>query len=511
VQDKEAFMTKSTIPLNLIYDYPVRWSRFKTLRDFVQNFYDAVGWQNWSTRFSFDIVDSTLTLRATDVGFSYDWLLHIGASTKREGQHAGYFGEGFKIASLCAIRDHGWNVSLSSRNWSLDVCSTPINVDSRTLLSLAYEIETDCEEKRETVMRLCPFEDRTLMEAVTLSFFHPENPLFDRCLWQSSEGAVYTRSKRSKPAGFPSTYNDSGPGIVFAGFQAMGSFQEPLVFCLHNHRNDDRDRGTYYSMQVVDLIQRLVPKLSSESSSDILKLLKRRWYERPGKKYDFTCYFGIIRKLLENISQSTDALRQWQAEYPNLLVARCVRRNDLKNINRRSQSLCWMRHSENSFRLVQEGFSLLGYPTLEDVCARHGGFTVVHDPNEMEILQIRKLETIVAKIIPNLPFELPPCKMIISETATWRGMAICVRLAKSSMSYRNILIRFHLPYIAIKRSLLMSVEPNVALGTYLHELAHVFGGDSSANFSRGLSEFLDAVLTSAGEIQKWKAVWSETA
>lgn len=117
-------MTTTIIPLNLIYDYPVNWSRFKTLRDFVQNFFDAVGWQNWSTRFSFEIANNTLTLRATDIGFSYDWLLHIGASTKREGNHAGYFGEGFKIASLCAIRDHGWNVALSSRNWSLKVCSS---------------------------------------------------------------------------------------------------------------------------------------------------------------------------------------------------------------------------------------------------------------------------------------------------------------------------------------------------------------------------------------------------
>ena len=40
------------ISINLIYDYPVHWGRFKTLRDFIQNFYDAVRWPNWDSQFS---------------------------------------------------------------------------------------------------------------------------------------------------------------------------------------------------------------------------------------------------------------------------------------------------------------------------------------------------------------------------------------------------------------------------------------------------------------------------
>ena len=38
------------IRLNLIFDYPVRWSRFKVLRDLLQNFYDAVGHREWQQR-----------------------------------------------------------------------------------------------------------------------------------------------------------------------------------------------------------------------------------------------------------------------------------------------------------------------------------------------------------------------------------------------------------------------------------------------------------------------------
>ncbi len=72
------------VPLNLILDYPVAWSRYKALRDLVQNFYDAVGCRAWQERFSHSLEDGVLYLRARDVGFSYDWLVPIGASTKRE-------------------------------------------------------------------------------------------------------------------------------------------------------------------------------------------------------------------------------------------------------------------------------------------------------------------------------------------------------------------------------------------------------------------------------------------
>ena len=115
-------MQTNRIPLNLIFDYPVRWSKYKVLRDLLQNFFDSVPRDEWSTRFSHCLEGSRLRLTAADVGFSYDWLVPIGASTKRdgEGEHAGYFGEGFKIAALCAVRDYGWDMfgGDSSANFS---------------------------------------------------------------------------------------------------------------------------------------------------------------------------------------------------------------------------------------------------------------------------------------------------------------------------------------------------------------------------------------------------------
>ncbi|KAF1082749.1 MAG: hypothetical protein GQF41_0516 [Candidatus Rifleibacterium amylolyticum] len=123
--------------------YPVNWSRFKVLRDFVQNFYDSIGFEQWTKRFSCKQTRDSIIMRAENVVFDYQWLVHIGASTKREqpGKYAGKFGEGFKIASLVGYRDYNWNITMSSGDWRIYITSSDFSIDGQTMKSLAYLIE----------------------------------------------------------------------------------------------------------------------------------------------------------------------------------------------------------------------------------------------------------------------------------------------------------------------------------------------------------------------------------
>lgn len=501
-----------TISINLVYDYPVRWSRFKVLRDFVQNFYDAVQWPKWDSQFSYTLDDGILTLRASDVGFSYDWLLHIGASTKRKttGDYAGYFGEGFKIAALCALRDYGWQVEVCSRDWALAVVTADINVDRQQLKSLAYKVGKTSTASTDTLLRISPFHDSELLESVLLSFYYPSNPLFGEKIYETSDCAVYLRSKAQKPRGYPATTTGSrGQGIVFASYQALGSFQYPLVFCLHDYRHNDRDRNSFFQMDVVRLIQRVVSKLPPTASSVVLQSLKGRWYDRPRKRYDFESWHGIVATLVRSVSRSAEETLTFRKNYPNLLVAHQAKRNDLQKYNRRRQALDWLRNSEQSFRLVQSAFAEMGYPTLESVCEQHGGFSLTRPPNAQEKKRIDMLEKFVQTLIPEVSswVRLPVCHIIKSERAGWMGMANCVPVTGEQPKFRGILIRYQLPYIALKSSLLHSATFGSALSTYLHELAHMFGGDRSAAFSHALSELMEITLSNARLVAKWQAEW----
>ncbi|MFZ2959497.1 MAG: hypothetical protein WA705_21630, partial [Candidatus Ozemobacteraceae bacterium] len=134
--------TSKIIPLNLVLDYPVSWTKFKVLRDFFQNFYDAVGFREWGKKFHYEHSVNALSFRAEKVVFNYEWLVHIGASTKREEQakYAGCFGEGFKIAALVAVRDFNWKISMTSDDWMITVITSDLIIDGKTLKALAYQL-----------------------------------------------------------------------------------------------------------------------------------------------------------------------------------------------------------------------------------------------------------------------------------------------------------------------------------------------------------------------------------
>lgn len=158
---------------------------------------------------------------------------------------------------------------------------------------------------------------------------------------------------------------------------------------------------------------------------------------------------------------------------------------------------------------MQEGFIALGYPTLEEVCEKNGGFSIVREPQAEEIYLINLLEEFTIKLFKDFFGNevLPPCKIIKTENAVWTGMALCIPLKKPVFNPAGLKIRYQLPYLALKSRLLTQSSFPEALSTYLHELAHVFGGDHSANFSRGITEVLDRIIKNAALVEDFAARW----
>lgn len=503
------------VPLNLIYDYPVDWSQFKVLRDLIQNFYDALGHKRWHKHFIYEITGDTLRFEAENISFSYDWLLHIGASTKREknGEYAGYFGEGFKIASLCALRDYGWNIEMYSRDWKLKVMTDEIVVDDRILKSLAYRIWKRARVTRNTGLILRPFYDEynELLKSALLSFYYRENALLGKEIWSSDKVAIFKRSSVPKPDYYPCTYEYDGEGVLFAGYQAMGSFPYPLVICLHDYRIKDRERNSFYKMDVVDILKEVAWKMSLSAASEILQVFKNRWYEYPRKRYDFDSWYSIVNILSEKIGKSPAEVKKWKKKYPHLLVARKIKKNNIPAYNRRREALSWLRNQDIKYRLVQDGFLEMGYPTLEELCEKNGGFSNAEEPQGHEISLIRHLQNAASILLEGYLDDnmLPPCKVIRGKNTTWQGMANLIPLKRPKETVTGRKIRYKLPYIAIQSDLLVAGRFGEALSTYLHEVAHCFGGDQSANFGHAVSEILTITLNNTLCIEAFRKAWEK--
>ncbi len=194
------------IPLNIVMTYPVHWGKYQVFRDFIQNFYDSVGYMNWKKRFQYHYEDGVLSMWVEDVTFNYEWLLHIGASTKTSSTsgYAGYFGEGFKIASLCGIRDFGWEIEMCSGGWKINVESRERRIDEYRVEMLVYRV-SDIEKIRKSILTLSNIDncDFQLFTKVLDSFYYPENRMLGKKIWESQKGAVYFKSRFEIPKELP--------------------------------------------------------------------------------------------------------------------------------------------------------------------------------------------------------------------------------------------------------------------------------------------------------------------
>jgi hypothetical protein len=512
--DKPAGSKKQTIPLNLVYDYPVRWSSYKVLRDFVQNFYDSIGYREWSGRFHYSYTPGELSMMATGVSFSYEWLVPIGASTKRDGSnsYAGYFGEGFKIASLNALREYKWDVYAGSSDWQIHVVKTTMTVDNKEIDSLAYELERSEPLSNTTLTIRNIYVPAALVESVMLSFFYPENVLLGERIWESSKGAIYKSIAKPHPEHSFVTREFGSAGIVFAAYQNLGSINMPLVFANHTYRKEDRNRGGLYYFDVVSLIEELACHVNARASAILLEYFRPYWYSYPAKKYDFISFYRIVTHLIENMSNASTVVLKFREKYPNLLVAKRVLKNDIVGKNRRSQALSWMRSADKKYRLVQQNFRLLGYDLLEEECQKNDGYTLTRNADAQELKYIRILELCTEAIFGAAFFgykELPACKIIMNDDAAWRGMANCFPINDLSNNSYGHKLRFRMDYIAIKKHHFCPGKFAAAYSTYLHELCHVFGGDSSPNFSGALSDIIEAQLLSVKQILLFSEKWDE--
>ncbi len=154
----------------------------------------------------------------------------------------------------------------------------------------------------------------------------------------------------------------------------------------------------------------------------------------------------------------------------------------------------------------------MGYPTLEEACEQEDGFSITRAPHGLEVRRIRILERLVSLLLPELlsQIELPPCKIIISERSAWQGMTTCIPIKGHAPSFCGLSLRYRLPYIALKEALLSSGSFGNALSTYLHELAHMFGGDRSVSFSHALSELMTITLNKSRLIATCEAQWNSS-
>ncbi len=503
------------ISLNIVMTYPVHWGKYNLFRDFIQNFYDAVGFMNFAQMFQYSYEDEKLEMAVDGVNFSYEWLLHIGASTKTatSNDHAGYFGEGFKIASLCGFRDFKWNITMSSADWVLTVIAEKQEIDGNTVNMLAYDVQK-VEKKDRSSLSLYPISKRDfqLFQTAVFSFYYPQNPLIGEVIWEGKEGAVYKRSKNKYDENLPYTSDFGRKGAVFCSYQLLGSNPFDLVVCVHHYRKEDRERKSLYSFNVVDVFKSISYYIDPCGAVCMLEKMRRYWGSVPHKRIDIDSWYPVIASLINKISESSQATNLFRKKYPNLLYLK--RMYSIRDKNRRGQARAWLNQQERKYLTVQAGFAKLGYPSLEDECAVNGGFVCDDEPNEKQSECFKILEDLIETLYEGFFIFMeakPGRKIIMNGRSSYHGMAKIYPNRNKVINNRGIYVRNTVGEIYLKKTVLEKAMFYDALSTYVHELCHMFGGDSSNNFSQALTYAMEILLSNSDVVNSYKEKWEAVA
>lgn len=502
--------------LNLVMSYPVWWSMSHIMEDYIQNFYDVLGAESFSCNFIYHYDEDKKELRMEGKkGFRVEWLQYIGVSTKRENSvhyMAGKFGEGFKIASLCAFRDHKLSIHMESQDWVLDVVNVPGEINGQNIDFFGYDIKERVYQDNAILtlgnVELKAYQD--FAEAVQ-HFFYPENPLFGECIINTKDYAVYriNSSVRSDSNKFT--------GRVFASMQERAKIDGiPLIFCNHSYEpdiEDDRDRNKFYSYDIETAVTEVVSRLKGEALRAVFIAFQPYWCKKRNKASSGPDWSRLIRKMIWKIS-SDDVLRQNMYEH---LKDRYIADIDSyvikqdKNKYKTAQNWFFTSKFYGTSTLLPYYFVDLGIDTLYDLCEQYEGFDIIHKPDKLQQRRIRILEKMAQNIFSDILCyeELPECKVIANKGTPNEGFARTVNTDNLIRNKIGLKVVNDIRGINLRNQLFDKYAFPKAMAVYIHELLHQFGGDASRQFRTAILAMNYRIMEKAELLEGYEREWRE--
>lgn len=403
------------IPLNIAMDYPINWDFKRILRDLIQNFYDAIGYEQFGEEFSYVWEENQfgkydIEMKTYDHSFSYEWLTYVGGSSKTDspGDYIGMYGEGFKMCMLCLAR-HGWGaVIMESQAWKLTPCEYIENVDGKEIRMLGYEL-SERDDDGWTRLTLCnvPCHNNRIMQEALLEFFYPQNPLFGEKLYETDTYSIYTRSDVKIPCKNYTTIN----GILYCNFLARGRLPFKLILLERKDMRDSdtRKRETLEDYEVKEMLYHLFEKFDAQASLIMLERLEEYWGELPKKMVDWDTWYYVICQLVRNVSKDDALVKEFKEKYNDLVY---IERKTGDGIRNRllEETKQWYYKNRNG-TMVNPIFRMLGAKSLveEYQRIRDDLFDV---PSESEMVYISFLFQIIDTIFPYKLYDEKPTVVI---------------------------------------------------------------------------------------------------
>ncbi len=499
----------SFVPLEISLDYPVNWKFDRIIRDLVQNFYDAIGRNDFGNKFIYEIISSSggsfdITMKCKGYPFSYEWLTYVGGSTKTDhpGDYAGMYGEGFKICMLILVRN-GYAVTMESSDWSLKPCSYEMHIDGKNEKILGYNIfKRDDDGWTCLIIKNIPSDNYDYAKEGMLHFLYDGNPLLGRRIAGNKFIELYERSKMEIPC-----RNDecNGRGILFCNMLARGVLDLDVVIAIKKdmRSEDSRKREVLELWESISILNRISKYISPRASYQLLLRMKKYWNYMPQNYHDVYSWYYFICQLVRNIAGSDKYKKRFMSEYTKLMYVK--KRTGDKTEDKTIRAVnAWYRLQEkyNEYQLVNPIFRLLGALSVVDEYESQK-LEEIRNPTEEEKEFVEFLFSAYERVFDYYSYDERPKVKIIKSGNRYSQIQFSSRNNK-----RNSNIKYKLSLILLTEEVFTQDFAD-AFMFFAEKVLYVYGTPHSACNNLMMTELLNCIAKNITLLEQYANIWKE--
>ena len=465
----------------------VDWSETYIARDLMQNFFDANREQLSKVQV---IVEGTKVTISGPAKFELARLFYLG-SEKGDGD-IGQYGEGFKAAAVCLLRDHGIEPIAVSGDQVVYLRVDSEKISGTQLQPVIYDFFRSSEacDGARLILRGCSNNLIAALKEGLNHFFFDQNPLLGAKIWSAWDGLFAVYAAKTKV------------GHVFYQRLKRGEIPDlPIVLVINKSFEriekkikSDRDRNAFGGelMEVFyQIFARSGVKSDRAGQQAIVNAARNCWVRG--------------HSLLKEIAEAGRYHHDWPAAttkevFGDQFYARCSTKDHAEALQYETWERQWREQGRQALPNYFSRFGVLNAhahseelkrKAYVEAKARHHRVPTYAERGAIKILTetVRDLAPAVMKI-----FDQRTTTYSVAETETILGEL------KEKRNYHS-------------REVFLSTRVFVAdfaeaLAVFLHEHTHIFGYDGSRGFSDALTELLETVVRERKNLDPAEAKWN---
>jgi hypothetical protein len=466
----------------------VDWNETYIARDLMQNFFDANQEQLPQVQV---IVEGTKVTISAPAKFELARLFYLG-SEKGDGD-IGQYGEGFKAAAVCLLRDHGIEPIAVSGDQIVYLRVDSEKIAGTELQPVVYYLLRSSEnhDGARLILRGCSKNLIRALQDGLSHFFYEQNPLLGIKLWSSwdHDFAVYAAK--------------TNVGHVFYHRLKRGEIPDiPVILVINKGYGriekkikSDRDRNAFGGelMEVFyQIFARSGVKSDQAGQQAIVSVARNCWVRG--------------HPLLKEIAEAGRYHNEWplaktKAVFGDQFYARSSTQDQAQALQYENWERAWREKGRQALPAYFSRFGVINAYAYgeelkrkahEEAKARHNRLPTYAEQRSIKTLTdaLRDFAPVIMKIFAKrtTSYSVAETEIILGELRE-----------KRNYQSREVFLS----------SAVFVADFAEALAIFLHEHSHIFGYDGSRGFTDALTELMETLVRERKNLDAYEVKWNE--